>query len=422
MTSSTSMDYVLFVLFCVIIVFQLSQRRTSATSHDSGSTNLAGNPQSAATGPRSASLHSSASKSKKCFRVSNIPASWDASHLRTWLQQLDERWEPSTCIISLYPSCYNTHQTALVNMDNYPQCFKDIKPDEDKVLEAPEGAMLSVDYHFHDLTPLNIPDPDITADVIAVAGHAFGSWRNHNSQQMWLQDFLPFDVRGVRVMTYGYDTNLASTIDNSSILDLRRAFVQQLENARCFPAAKHRPIIFIGHSLGGILILQALIQASNTPQHKHLLDATRAFFLFGTPHQGLRTKELEAMVDDLSGGVETARLKLLAQLKEGSEYLETQQESLATIWNERKVFSFYETRSTPTVQKSSQGHYERTGDMAEMVKKVSAQLFLSNEQRIPIHQNHTELVKFAHKGDTTYLTLLKHLRSCLDEINIHGGM
>lgn len=44
---------------------------------------------------------------------------------------------------------------------------------------------------------------------------------------------------------------------------------------------------------------------------------------------------------------------LLAQLKEGSEYLENQQEALTKVWNtfNGKVFSFYETEKTISLKK-----------------------------------------------------------------------
>jgi hypothetical protein len=54
---------------------------------------------------------------------------------------------------------------------------------------------------------------------------------------MWLTDFLPRDLKNVRIMTYGYDTNRARTKrngidDTSSLLDLRRNLIEQLGNAR----------------------------------------------------------------------------------------------------------------------------------------------------------------------------------------------
>jgi len=70
--------------------------------------------------------------------------------------------------------------------------------------------------------------------VTGLAGHAFGSWRSHATQQMWLKDLLPHDVQNIRVMSYGYDSSLighGKTSDNR-LLDYQRHFIQQLENAR----------------------------------------------------------------------------------------------------------------------------------------------------------------------------------------------
>jgi hypothetical protein len=57
------------------------------------------------------------------------------------------------------------------------------------------------------------------------------------------------------------------------------------------------------------------------------------------------------MVTDLSGGKDNARKRLINQLKEYSEFLERQREDLVDIWAGRKIFSFYETEFTPTLQK-----------------------------------------------------------------------
>jgi len=83
------------------------------------------------------------------------------------------------------------------------------------------------------------------------------------------------------------------------------------------------------------------------------LDSTSAIFFFGTPHQGLQTVELEAMVENMSAKSKSSRLKLLRQLRENSEFLEKQRDELSDIWNGRTVVSFYETVKTPTVKRVS---------------------------------------------------------------------
>jgi hypothetical protein len=71
--------------------------------------------------------------------------------------------------------------------------------------------------------------------VVAVNGlgsHAFGSWTSHDTGKMWLKDFLPDDVKGIRIMTYGYNTNLYDGETDIDFLDYRRHLLQMLGNAR----------------------------------------------------------------------------------------------------------------------------------------------------------------------------------------------
>lgn len=93
--------------------------------------------------------------------------------------------------------------------------------------------------------------PSIFA-VTGLAGHAFGSWKSRKSGKMWLRDLMPSDLPTARVFTYGYDTKLAGSKSNARISDYAKQFLHTVADARrCDP---QRPIIFIGHSLGGLVI------------------------------------------------------------------------------------------------------------------------------------------------------------------------
>jgi hypothetical protein len=50
---------------------------------------------------------------------------------------------------------------------------------------------------------------------------------------MWLKDLLPYDVKNIRIMSYGYDSSLAGErkTDNR-LLDYQRLFIHEIENAR----------------------------------------------------------------------------------------------------------------------------------------------------------------------------------------------
>jgi hypothetical protein len=49
---------------------------------------------------------------------------------------------------------------------------------------------------------------------------------------MWLKDFLPQDVEGIRIMSYGYNTNVVGNTVDDGFLDYRRHFIQMLRNSR----------------------------------------------------------------------------------------------------------------------------------------------------------------------------------------------
>lgn len=94
---------------------------------------------------------------------------------------------------------------------------------------------------------------------------------------MWLRDFIPKDLEHhhhhTRVLTYGYDTTLAGSLSNVSVRDISKQFLKLLKSVRlrkevCIcreyvsgwgvdPSQEQgRPIIFVGHSLGGLVIKQ----------------------------------------------------------------------------------------------------------------------------------------------------------------------
>jgi hypothetical protein len=67
--------------------------------------------------------------------------------------------------------------------------------------------------------------------VIALDGHAWGSWRGTNTGQMWLCDFFREDLPDCRTMTYGYNSRLDThNIDN--IMDYGRGFLEEIRKVR----------------------------------------------------------------------------------------------------------------------------------------------------------------------------------------------
>ncbi|OCK74802.1 hypothetical protein K432DRAFT_397795, partial [Lepidopterella palustris CBS 459.81] len=106
----------------------------------------------------------------------------------------------------------------------------------------------------------------------------------------WPQDLIPTTVPNARVLTYGYDPIIRHSIDyarnKSTFYDITWDFLVELEAARRVQSS--RPLLFISHSLGGIVIKEALLRSHSCQKfQKHLhsiYEFTAGMIFFGTPH------------------------------------------------------------------------------------------------------------------------------------------
>jgi hypothetical protein len=187
----------------------------------------------------------------KCYRISSIPCSWNEDDLFNALHASDQPLTRQGYQLSLYPACYTDTKTALLILD---PCVEHLQ--YPKHVKISNGTIcLTIDSDFYSLTPLNVPVGEIVAELVltttakaityaemccysviavtSLAGHAFGSWMSCESNKMWLKDFLPYDIRNIRIMSYGYDGRLVGRGESDNrLLDYQRLFVQDIENAR----------------------------------------------------------------------------------------------------------------------------------------------------------------------------------------------
>ena len=91
-----------------------------------------------------------------------------------------------------------------------------------------------------------------------VAVHGLGgtydkTWTADNDS-FWLKDFLPVDAAHVRIFSYGYDSSTFFSRGVTNIEDEALILMNRIYGVRSTPEQRLRPICFIGHSLGGIII------------------------------------------------------------------------------------------------------------------------------------------------------------------------
>ena len=140
------------------------------TARNNKCTNIADNdpPTTARADPNSYAI--ATPSSTKCFRISGIPQDWKEDDLRGALQTIDPDLRNQKSQLSLYPACCGSSQTALLELDP-TKYFQSLGPNESTykhVFPASKtDAVLTIDSHFYDLTPLNTPDKQIIAELVA---------------------------------------------------------------------------------------------------------------------------------------------------------------------------------------------------------------------------------------------------------------
>lgn len=98
--------------------------------------------------------------------------------------------------------------------------------------------------------------------ISGLGGHPFGSFKERDGEHMWLRDALPHHITEEdddttpmsRVMVYGYSSNLFQSDSFQNLEDLGTAFHRHLRTLAI--AGKFKPIVFIAHSLGGLIVKQ----------------------------------------------------------------------------------------------------------------------------------------------------------------------
>ncbi|RDW89694.1 hypothetical protein BP6252_01726 [Coleophoma cylindrospora] len=355
----------------------------------------------------------------RTYRVKQLPLHLELPNLATFLAQLDGRIGPADSIkvhsiagaLSLEDN--PKFKVATVTFINVPALFDNDRQEwtvEVYSLSEEKRRRLNVkediifDTHFLGFTPLNdVPSEDHVADCIAISGlasHPFGSWKRRDtpavrSNFMWLRDQLPKDEPCARYILYGYDTRLLMSQSFQTIDDLAITLINRLEAiGRHRPNAK--PVVFLCHSLGGIILKRALVEmANNGPRQVSMLNSTIGVVAFGVPSKGMDMSHLRLMVEGHPNA------KLVEVLSPTSTYLSEWSQrfnGLAQISHIRLI-SVYETTRT-SVPTERDGKWVKEDDYRELVEPASAILPGSaRSDLIAINRDHSGLVKFEQGCD-----------------------
>ncbi|KAJ5371988.1 hypothetical protein N7517_003994 [Penicillium concentricum] len=220
----------------------------------------------------------------------------------------------------------------------------------------------------------------------------------------WPGDLLKDDLPQARIMTFGYNTNVQQgyhAVNQGNIFSHARNLLYVLEaKRRKVPA---RRLIFVAHSLGGILVKEALRRSEHDPDEaiRKIYSSTIGIFFFGTPHRGSREwaslGEGVARVASSLLGMDVNSEVVHALLPTGPE-LELCRESFAVQWEQRRA-----ALAVRTFQESKGMSGIRWGGLNQLIVPPDSSTLDHPSQRArTLDGNHMTMVKFSGRSDKGY--------------------
>ncbi|PVH84639.1 hypothetical protein DL98DRAFT_512067 [Cadophora sp. DSE1049] len=235
-------------------------------------------------------------------------------------------------------------------------------------------------------------DKNITMDIVAVhglGGDSFSTWTDKASGCLWLRDLLPQQeaLKGARIMTFGYDaraflrpfekstTGRTFTFAEALLFDLSNARIDQEQ-------ARSRPLVFVGHSLGGNVIKSALVGANNQQNlYGDILKSTQCLIFFGTPHQGADAAVWGTYLGNLAQGIGIRSTEVTQELMRWSNPLVELRVNFAQLAPRYLIRTFFETRKKYNVL---------------VVPEMSARFGTDNDQAVGLDADHLDICKFGN--------------------------
>jgi hypothetical protein len=149
-------------------------------------------------------------------------------------------------------------------------------------------------YGLSEIGPVG-PTDTVDVDVICVhglMGHPRETWTNDNNGFFWLAHVAQ-DLAHIRVLTFGYDADPSSVmgwVNQNRLREHARDLLTEAARKREKTNTEDRPIIWIAHSLGGLVVEMALaIGDTYSENDKHLKKIARhtiGIINLGTPDAG----------------------------------------------------------------------------------------------------------------------------------------
>jgi hypothetical protein len=195
------------------------------------------------------------------------------------------------------------------------------------------------------------PDGDIIF-VHGLGGSAKTSWCWNRDLNYFWPNWLASEkyLSSYRIFTFGYNSNFAGTDTNLNIVDFAKDLLFQMLTFSDGLGEKavrigDRPIIFVCHSLGGIVVKKAYVLGKHDPVFAHIISQLYGILFLGTPHRGSPHANTLSLILSITPIIGSAK-SYVADLDVQSSALQDVNEQFKIACGGLALLSFFESEKT----------------------------------------------------------------------------
>ncbi|KAI1409865.1 hypothetical protein F5Y13DRAFT_169107 [Hypoxylon sp. FL1857] len=192
--------------------------------------------------------------------------------------------------------------------------------------------------NIYNLIEVHVPDNAIVDIVFlhGLTGCADTTFLHKETGTFWPVDLLPNEIDNARVLTFGYDVDVAKLfqpVGQNNLQSHAKNLMNDLARKRENTASVSRKIIFVAHSLGGLVVKKTLALSENSAD-EHLTQIARhtvGIAFLGTPHRGSDLAPFaKAVANIVKASTKRINANILGVLNRNSETLADVEDSFMT--------------------------------------------------------------------------------------------
>lgn len=234
--------------------------------------------------------------------------------------------------------------------------------------------------------------------IHGLSGDAKDTWISGPKEEFWPLWFVT-NLRRLNIYSLGYPSSLFSAIDKIE-MDL----AERANNILELLAGKKigsRPIVFVAHSLGGIIVKAVLRRAfdSGDKDFEAIANSTQRVIFLATPHKGASLASVLNLIPNTS-----KQVQLLANDQGFLEDLNQFYRNFASKRPDFSTITYYEKVKTKGVL---------------VVDKDSADSGALGPAPVAVDRNHIDICKPNDEDDIVFLGVSRHLENLCSTLRIN---